>query len=174
MIVNTYFICETCTSNHHRPVFLGPNVDPKSLCPYCDEPLPSKPSPELEKLLAAVLKKSKPDPRPSNPLGRRAPVSFFVSTCQRHRFETTWLPKAKAKRWPTSIDFADVRHRVEELEDRLRGFVDALREDALDMEADNTRSVFWDELVSQVRQVGTNAASGVAAQFSNFEKARPG
>lgn len=36
------------------------------------------------------------------------------------------------------------------------------------------RSVFWKEIMEEVRQKGLRAVSGVRGQFANFEKAQPG
>jgi hypothetical protein len=164
-------------------VFLDPNIDPATLCPYCDQLLPEEPTARLIDLLKAVFKKSRQDPRPSNPLGRTAPVSLFVNACQRHRFESESLPRAKEQHWPTEIDFKAVRRRVEALEPELQGVIDGLASDPEDMEDPDVtitvsplrrRSSFWEEIVAEVRQVGTNAATGVGAQFWSFEKTRPG
>jgi hypothetical protein len=161
-------------------VFLGAGVDPKTLCPYCDQPLPANPTPHLDALLKAVFKKSNPDPRPSNPLGRRAPVSIFVNACLRHRFEYEWRPKAQAQGWPATIDFANVRRRVQAMAPHLQGFIDGLDSEPLDpdetitVDSSRQRSDFWDEIVMQIEKFGSKAFTGVGAQFSSFEKARPG
>ncbi len=36
------------------------------------------------------------------------------------------------------------------------------------------RSVFWMEIMEEVKQKGLRAVSGVRGQFANFEKAQPG
>jgi hypothetical protein len=158
-----------CLLTSARSVFIDSAVDPKSLCPYCDEPLPPRPTAHLSSLLAGMRKKSKPEPRPSNPLGRRAPVSLYVTVCQRHQFEAVWLPRAAAEGWPTEIDFAAVRRRVEARATPLRALVN----DVAAVVARNA-SVFWTEALKEVRALGRKAAGGVGGQFHTFERAQPG
>ena len=67
------------------PVLLGREVDPHTLCPWCDERLPATPSPHLQSLIETARNNSIRNPRPTNPLGLRASVGMFVSVCQRHR-----------------------------------------------------------------------------------------
>lgn len=133
-------------------------------------------------MLKAVFSKSSSERRPSNPLGRIAPCSAFASVCQRHRFESDWLLRAKELGWPTQIDFKDVCRRVQALQPELQGVVDGLVADCKEQDpSDSTmanslrrRSLFWEEIVTQVREVGTNTAAGIGAQFSSFENTRPG
>ena len=148
---------------------MGANVDPKTLCPYCDDPLPDTPTEQLLTLLAALVRTSRPDPRPANPLGRRAPMRLFAPACQRHRFERDWLPLARARRWPTRIDFAGVRARVERRKAALR----AVLADA-DARGARGESVFWREVREEVRVRGARAAVGAGGQFATFERAQPG
>src|ERR1700761_9758738 len=101
-------------------VFISPATDPKTLCPYCDTPLPSQPTPLLVRLLEQTFKKSYRDPRPTNPLGRKAPIGAFITVCQRHRFESETLPEAEARGWPKSIDWESLRGRVLAMQQDLR------------------------------------------------------
>ncbi|KAJ7792855.1 hypothetical protein B0H14DRAFT_2928968 [Mycena olivaceomarginata] len=87
-------------------------TDPASLCPYCDRLLPEDPSQFLLDLLEKAYLKSVKDPRPSNPSGRKAPISVYVDLCSRHQFEGVYLPQAKRKGWPTSIDWESVEKRI--------------------------------------------------------------
>src|ERR1700721_4458042 len=95
------------------------NTDPSTLCPYCDLPLPSIPTPRLRNLLKCTAARSYPDPRPSNPLGLRASVSVFVDVCQRHKFESDLLPKARIKGWKEKIDWKLLRRRITGFTKRL-------------------------------------------------------
>lgn len=36
------------------------------------------------------------------------------------------------------------------------------------------KSIFWDELLDEIRKKGLKSISGVQGQFDNFEKAQPG
>lgn len=165
-------------------VFLDPSVDPSTLCPYCDEPLPSEPTPYLTSLLESTRKKSYPDARPSNPLGRKAPLATFIAVCQRHRFESVELPEARRKHWPTAIRFELVRERVENMKDRLEAIirdVDIIKDGDSDDDDDDgvekgprKKSVFWQDIKKQVKKKGSRAVVGVNGQFASFEKTQPG
>lgn len=174
-------------------VFLSPDIDPSTLCPYCDEPLPATPTPHLLTLLSTTLQKSYPDPRPSNPKGRKAPLGVFIGVCQRHRFERIRLPEAIRMGWPIAISWGEVRGRVEGLVDVLRGVLEDVgagtggeseseeesgegREgkDKGKEKGPRARSVFWKEVKKEVKKKGTRAVVGVSGQFASFEKTQPG
>jgi hypothetical protein len=106
-------------------------------------------------------------------------MGAFAATCQRHRFETVWLPRARAEGWPTKVDFADLRRRVERLEARLRSVLEDgdgewMKEDTGEEEGPRKRCLFWREMMAEVRKRGTKAAAGTGAQFASFEKTQPG
>ncbi|KJA13715.1 hypothetical protein HYPSUDRAFT_195593 [Hypholoma sublateritium FD-334 SS-4] len=172
---------------------IAPHVDPKTLCPYCDSPLPTSPSPLLLKILAETKKKATRDPRPSNPLGLRAPLTAFIAACQRHRFESQILPEAEQKGWPKSIDWKGISGRILKMRQLLKALIEDLGhgtggggeldpdgwEVLFENKSDSkqgakARSVFWKEIMEEVRQKGLRAVSGVRGQFANFEKAQPG
>jgi hypothetical protein len=144
--------------------------------------LPDRPTSILLQLLESIIPKSRPDPRPSNPLGRKAPSAAFAVVCQRHHFEADWLPQARARGWPTFIDFARVRLRVE----KIKGELQAILNDAgpLRNASDPSKrsrhhgprqdSSFWKEALRDIKSKGTKAAAGVAGQFHSFEKTQPG
>ncbi|KAI5895137.1 uncharacterized protein SCHCODRAFT_02618683 [Schizophyllum commune H4-8] len=146
---------------------LGPaSRDARELCPYCDELLPSSPTPTLTRMLEEVAKKSRPAPRPSNPRGRKAQLRHFAIVCQRHRFERDVLPDAERKGWPKKIDWSALPSRVRHLRDELQ--------EILEDEVDHGGCVFWKELAKEIKEKGTRAATGVAGQFENFEKVQIG
>ncbi|KAA1468921.1 hypothetical protein DENSPDRAFT_764132, partial [Dentipellis sp. KUC8613] len=147
-------------------VLVDSTVDPSTLCPYCDEPLPPSPTPHLQSLLAAAKRKSYPEPRPGNPRGLKAPLPTFITICQRHQFEALEMPKAKKRGWPTSIDFSKLRTRVEKLAPRLRDLVTGQR--------GREESMFWNHVVKEVRAMGSRAVVGVKGQFDSFSKTQPG
>jgi hypothetical protein len=64
-------------------VFISPDTDPKTQCPYCGTPLPTEPTPLLKRLLKQAFEKSISDARPANPHGRKASMFIFVALRQR-------------------------------------------------------------------------------------------
>ncbi|KAI0676101.1 RTC4-like domain-containing protein, partial [Trametes maxima] len=167
-----------------RAVFLDPSVDPATLCPWCDEPLPTNPTPHLASLLSAARRRSYPDERPTNPLGLRASPTVFVGVCQRHRFERVWIPRASKRGWPTSIDWNGLRGRVEKLKEKLKSIVDDVDQDfaphtkgkGKQREESGSRRTneFWQELVKNVKEQGSRQTTGVRGQFLHFNKTQPG
>lgn len=165
-------------------VFLDASVDPATLCPYCDEPLPVEPTSYLTSVLESTRRRSYPDARPSNPLGRKAPLATFIAVCQRHRFESVELPEARRKQWPTTIRFELVRERVESMKDRLEAIihdVDIIKDGDSDeededetMKGPRKKSIFWQDIKKQVKKKGSRAVVGVNGQFASFEKSQPG
>ncbi|KAG1817084.1 RTC4-like domain-containing protein [Suillus subaureus] len=156
-------------------------VDPSTVCPYCDEPLPRNPTPQLKNLLATAKRKSYPDPRPRNSRGLKAPLGIYISACQRHHFEMHSLPEAVEKGWPQSIDFKKVPKRVEGMKGTLEAIIsdtdihsdnrDSVEDDARGPRA---RSDFWREIKKQIKKQGSRTATGVKGQFASFEKTQPG
>ncbi|KAJ7030004.1 RTC4-like domain-containing protein [Mycena alexandri] len=170
-------------------LFISPGTDPKTLCPYCDTPLPAQPTPLLTRLLEQTFKKSYRDARPSNPLGRKAPMGVFVTVCQRHRFESETLPEAEARGWPKFIDWAGLTGRVLAMRGALEGIL-ADPGDPIVYGNDNDgeqkvgsqpgkrgprmRCLFWKDLVMELKTKGSKGVKGVQGQFANFEKTQPG
>ncbi|KAJ7188773.1 RTC4-like domain-containing protein [Mycena filopes] len=172
-------------------LFISPNTDPKTLCPYCDTPLPAQPTPLLTRLLEQTFKKSYRDARPSNPLGRKAPMGVFVTVCQRHRFESETLPQAEARGWPKFIEWAGLEGRVlamrEDLESILADPGDPIvygnDQDGEEKQqvgsqpgkkGPRMRCLFWKDLVKDLKMKGSKGVKGVQGQFANFEKTQPG
>lgn len=162
---------------------MSSTTDPKTLCPFCDSPLPSSPTPLLTKLLAETAKKSTRDPRPANPLGRRAPLAIFINVCQRHRFESQILPEAEQKGWPKRIDWAGLGGRVEKMKRALQALIDDPGESLDDENGEDamttstgprSKCVFWEEVMMDIKKKGSRAAAGVRGQFTSFEKTQPG
>ncbi|KAI6101201.1 RTC4-like domain-containing protein [Pisolithus sp. B1] len=165
---------------------IGYAKDPSTLCPYCDEPLPPHPTPSFQSLLSKAGKKSHPDPRPRNPKGLAAPLTIYISVCQRHRFESHQLPIALERGWPQSINFKNVPMRVK----RMKPDLEAIIMDDDDDDTDNdvvgdidedcdtrgprSRSVFWKEVKREVKKQGSRTTVGVKGQFASFEKIQPG
>ncbi len=168
-------------------MFLDPSVDPKTLCPWCDERLPSTPTPYLVSLIDGARRRSYIDERPTNPLGLRAPPAVFVSICQRHRFERVWIPRARKRKWPTHIDWGKLRGRIEHLKGKLEAIVGEVDEDFVPGAAPREdvkekgkeqrprkENEFWQEVVKNVREQGSRQTTGVRGQFLHFNKTQPG
>lgn len=147
-------------------IFLDPSIDPKTLCPYCDTRLPDRPTPLLRRLLASIAKKSRPSPRPTNPLGRKAPLEAFIALCQRHRFESVTLPEAERNGWPKEIAWVKLEGRVQKMTRELNALIS-------DPHA-RSSSIFWVEIMEEVKAKGSRAVAGVKNQFATFEKTQPG
>ena len=160
-------------------MFLHPSTDPHTLCPYCDTLLPASVTPTLARLLAAAAAKSYRDPRPSNPLGRRATLASFIGVCQRHRFESDILPEGEAKGWPKKIKWDRVRGRVEAMSGELGALITDRKdgcEDGGSRKAQGPRQkcMFWRDVMKEIKKQGSRAAVGVRGQFASFEKTQPG
>jgi hypothetical protein len=162
-------------------VFLDPNIDPSTLCPWCDQQLPTDPTPRLKSLIESVRTKSYSSSRPSNPLGLAAPLTASVVVCQRHRFESHQIPRAQAKGWPTKIDFGKVKTRVEALGSKLEALFlgkSSLVEDLIILDADGGElrdgCPFWTDMMKEVKSKGTRAVTSSKGQFGNFKALQPG
>lgn len=158
-------------------VELGYARDPSEMCPYCDEELPSHPTPFLQHLLTTARKKSVSDPRPRNRGGLKAPLTIYISVCQRHRFESHQLPIATERGWPKTIDFAKVPDRVKKMKRELEAII-LDRDDISDTDdgprGPRCKSVFWREVKKEVKKQGSRTVVGVKGQFASFEKTQPG
>ena len=166
-------------------MFFNPAIDPKTLCPWCDEPLPSEPTPHLRTLIAAAKRVSHREDRLSNPLGLRAPLTAFVGVCQRHRFERNWVPRARKRGWPTTIDWDALSGRIAQLRRQLQAIVDDVDEEfapevsgvgagAGGSGRPRKENKFWEEVVKNVKQQGSRWTTGVRGQFQHFNKTQPG
>ncbi|KAJ6581011.1 RTC4-like domain-containing protein [Mycena capillaripes] len=169
--------------------FISPDRDPETLCPYCDLPLPATPTPTLRRLLTATFLKSWSDARPTNPLGRKAPMMAFAATCQRHIFESETLPLAIANGWPTSIDWDALEDRVVAMKSNLEEIIgdpgiqivydsqEKPPQEAPVEEFDQgsrMQCIFWRELFAELKRSGSRRVSGATGQFATFNKMQPG
>ncbi|KAG6330683.1 hypothetical protein ID866_8406 [Astraeus odoratus] len=159
---------------------VGYGQDPSTLCPYCDEQLPPYPTPSLQCLLSNARRQSYADARLRNPRGLKAPLAIYISVCQRHRFETHQLPIALERGWPQVIDFRKVPMRVKRMKAELEAII--LKGDPLasgddeddDDRTSSSRSVFWREVMKEVKKQGSRVVVGVKGQYASFEKTQPG
>ncbi|KAJ7132394.1 RTC4-like domain-containing protein, partial [Mycena epipterygia] len=180
-------------------VFISPDTDPKTLCPYCDRPLPQPATVLLTRLLDEAFKKSHARKRPANPLGRKAPIHVFANVCKRHEFESNILPQAKAQGWPKDIDWAGLEGRVLNMaqdlsyilmdpgdpivylnkEEKPQGDAETRKTQDDGSEPHRSkgprmRCIFWKNLLADLKESGTKGIRSMTAQFANFEKTQLG
>ncbi|KAJ7653858.1 hypothetical protein B0H17DRAFT_1146920 [Mycena rosella] len=88
-------------------------VDPNSLCSFCDTALPISPSPELIRLRDSLDAISRADPIPGN-AGHRRPTSMMLvgGYCEKHRLERDIFPRAIAGKWLFTPDFSTLFKRI--------------------------------------------------------------
>ncbi|KII88459.1 hypothetical protein PLICRDRAFT_698840 [Plicaturopsis crispa FD-325 SS-3] len=181
---------------------MSPSVNPSTLCPFCDRPLPEAPTTELLELIRVARGQSYPDVRPTNPLGRRAPMLLFSAVCHRHDFETRLLPRGKKEGWPEKIDWGRMKSRIikmhapllelladpgtpldEIVEGETDSNGDAEGSSAEDRDEDEglgnskgprDRCVFWRDVKKQIMQQGSRAVTGAMGQLSLFSNIQPG
>ncbi|KAJ6589053.1 RTC4-like domain-containing protein [Mycena capillaripes] len=171
--------------------FISPDMDPKRLCPYCDGLLLEEPTAKLTQLLEETFCRSYSDPRPSNPLGRKAGMAIFAVLCQRHVFENKTMSQAISKGWPTSINWDTLKDRVVAMKGDL---MDILTDPGRPIIYKNAASVqqsisleelraaggawmqciFWREMLVELESKGSRIVSGVGGWFTTFEKMQPG
>ena len=143
------------------------------------------PTPTLTGLLSQATghKSSYLDPRPTNPLGRRAPIAVFSATCEQHRFEVEILPEAEEKGWPKSIEWGVLRGRVEKMKGALHSLIydqsgscikDGDDDNADEEKGPRSSSIFWREVVKDVEKQGLRVFCGVQGQYANFQRTYPG
>ncbi|KAF8998612.1 RTC4-like domain-containing protein [Cyathus striatus] len=168
--------------DHDDSVLLPCYADPNTLCPYCDAPLPSSPTTHLRRLLSATAKRACSDPRPSNPLGLKAPLTVFGVVCQRHRFESQVLPLAEANGWPQEIDWQSLPKRIQKMKSHLNALIrdthksqkECTIKSARCTPTPRSKCIFWIEIMEQIKKKGSRAVSGMREQFATFEKTQPG
>ena len=119
-----------------------PALEEDNLCPWCDRPLPDKPSPRLEKLMAESKRHGWRDAtRPWNP---NAMIPFHlkhtIDVCARHRFEMDELPRALSKGWVKDVDWDEVINRIMHL---------SVLERILEVIRDPRRSIKWRRMIKK-------------------------
>ena len=139
--------------------------------------------------MTTAFLKSQSDARPTNPLGRKAPMMAFAATCQRHMFESETLPLAIANEWPSSIDWDALEDRVVAMKGHLEGIIGDLGVqivyDSQDKPPQETsieefnkgprmQCIFWRELFEELKKSGSRQVSGTTGQFATFKKMQPG
>jgi hypothetical protein len=87
--------------------------DYRSICPFCDRPLPEFPSDKLSKLIDKAKENSTPGHR-DNPLALDAPLNITIDLCLLHVHEAEMVPLADERGWPMIIDYVDVLKRLQQ------------------------------------------------------------
>ncbi|CAE6455961.1 unnamed protein product [Rhizoctonia solani] len=136
-----------------------------NLCPFCDEPFPDNPSPDLMQLLADLRKAAVSEPRLRNPNGLTAPLMTYINLCQMHRAESTYVEQGRRNHWPSVIDWDDVRERLmsSEVVKALRSIID-----------DPHSSEFFVTFYNTIKRDGALKAASIRAQLDTFELSHPG
>ncbi|TKA55907.1 hypothetical protein B0A53_01604 [Rhodotorula sp. CCFEE 5036] len=95
-------------------------VNPDTLCPFCDQPLPDNPSEDLLRKKDALL--NDPSARRKRTMQNSKAVRLrdghVVRTaefCKQHRDERIFIPEGRAQGWPAEIDWAALPGRIERL-----------------------------------------------------------
>lgn len=126
-------------------------------------------------------------------------MAAFVTVCQRHRFESQILPEAEKKGWPKTIKWNKVANRVMNMKNVLQALIEdpgdgnrgvAWSEGVEDdreilfcnkktnetqkQKGPKANSIFWNEVIQEIKEKGSRVVAGVRGQFANFEKAQPG
>ncbi|KAB5590832.1 RTC4-like domain containing protein [Ceratobasidium theobromae] len=142
-----------------------PHLDPKDLCPFCDEPLPENPSPDLLQLLADLRETAAPEPRLRNPLGLTAPLATFINLCHMHRAESTHVEQGRRNHWPSVIDWGSVRERL-----RSPRVIKGLQ----NIISDPNISEFFVTLYNTIKRDGVLKVASIRGQLDTFESSYPG
>lgn len=88
-----------------------------------------------------------------------------INVCTLHRSETSHLPAAVAKGWPTEIDWVDVRRRIRDPE-----MIKELNKVVSAKEA----SVFFGFAKEQAEKLGSMLARTAKGQYEVATKSQPG
>lgn len=142
-----------------------PPLDPHDLCPFCDEPFPDNPSPDLIQLLTDLKKAAVSEPRLRNPNGLTAPLMTYINLCQMHRAESIHVEQGRRNHWPSVIDWDDVRERL-----KSSKVVKALRTIINDPHS----SEFFVTFYNTIKRDGALKAASIRAQLDTFELSHPG
>ena len=140
-------------------------VDPTTLCPFCDDPLPANPSWKLRSQLARFREVCESDSRWGNSMGLTAPVNVFVGFCALHKAETEVIPQGLKYGWPQEINFKAVATRVRKLESKLRAVIE---------DPDGRGAVFFGPLKEKTAKYGIGAVTGSKGSWNSFESAHAG
>lgn len=140
-------------------------VDPTTLCPFCDDPLPENPSRKLCSQLAYFRETCESEQRWGNSMGLTAPVNVFVGFCALHTAETKVIPQGLKYGWPQEIDFKAMATRVSRLEGKLRAVIE---------DPDGRGAAFYGPLKEAAARYGIGAVTGSKGSWNSFESVHAG
>jgi hypothetical protein len=138
-------------------------VDPKSLCPFCDDKLPETPSSILLNMLEKLKQRAKPDPRYGNSLGLKLDMSQYISFCSRHTAESEEFPRGQKYGWPATLDTPKLVKRIWKLQSQLQDIID-----------DPEEGTFFAPLQETALKYGKGAVTGAKGSWATFENATTG
>lgn len=142
-----------------------PDIDPNSICPFCDEPLPKKPSKKLTDLIQHLIKRPHAEkrPTPQNPQGISLPFFETASCCKMHSDERDLIPYGISQGWPTDIDFSKLPKRIKSYRSVLNQIIKREK-----------KSRFLDQAMETWSVQGAVRIRNVVNEFENFEVEQPG
>ena len=115
--------------------------------------------------MARLKPLSRPAPTTYNRYAVSLPMIQSINVCTLHRSETSQLPNAIAKGWPTEIDWADVQRRI-----RDPAMIRELNKVILAKEG----SVFYGFAKEQAEKIGSVLARTAKGQYEVATKSQPG
>ncbi|GAA5952028.1 hypothetical protein JCM21900_006227 [Sporobolomyces salmonicolor] len=140
-------------------------VDPTTLCPFCDQPLPETPSSRLVSLRKYLLARPHLEKRVSvrNNLAKKLPIAETASFCRMHKDERTVIPEGKARGYPTEIAWNELPKRIDR---ELSGHLTSVILGQTASHYLDCAKKEWDEKGRQMRNV--------ASEFGSFHNEEPG
>lgn len=174
-----------------------PPVPPETLCPWCDDPLPTYPSLELRAQINQARHLSVSQPTLENPLARSLSIAALTSVCHLHERELERelnpdMYDPPPEGFPAFIDWSTLPERTISLQDHLRRIIDdvdeqwrkpsarqrsvrRLREypDQL-MLHPRTESYFWKAITNDIIVHGLQYFETMSGQMNALNRTRPG
>ncbi|GAA5911574.1 hypothetical protein JCM5296_005251 [Sporobolomyces johnsonii] len=140
-------------------------VDPTTLCPFCDRPLPETPSSRLVSLKKYLLGRPHLEKRASvrNNLAKKLPIAETASFCRMHQDERTVIPEGRARGYPTEIAWNELPKRIDR---ELSGHLTSVILGQTASHYLESAKKEWDEKGRQMRNV--------ASEFGSFHTEEPG
>lgn len=105
------------------------SVGDLKVCPFCEQPMPRKPSPELVEMMQPYLDKWHQ--------GRTLKATETLAACTKHQEEFEVIPNGKKQGWITTLDVSELGRRIEDEEEGHRSRVEEVLQRPQESE-------FWD------------------------------
>lgn len=136
-------------------------VDYSKLCPFCDEPLPPRPSTTFNQLFSVAKARARPEPRAWNPYGLRATLLEYSTVCRQHDIDSEVLPQGLEEGWPYAVDWHIFEGRVMDRQELLEPIVSGVQ-------GARENSFFWDALQQKIKTNGSRKALDSKYQAQAF------